>query len=114
MRFKLQVRAEKLAKAMLAPLICKFNISEVKLYTTNNTQADDDGFTSNIMNLIDGKNGYENMNEISSIDGKETISYFELQEEISNALEKVYLLLDDMVINVKDLRKEYLNSKMLN
>lgn len=107
--------AENLAKAVLAPLICKFNISEVQLLVNPDSKSDEDGFIGNIMNLIDGMNGYECLDEISSIDGAEEISYAELQEEISEKLERVYsLLTDDVTINVNELRKEYLNAKMLN
>lgn len=110
-----QQMAENLAKAVLAPLICKFNISEVQLLVSPENKADDDGFVGNIMNLIDGINGYDSTDEISSVDGTEEISYSELQEEISNTLEKVYsLLTDDVTIDVNELRKEYLNSKILN
>ena len=107
--------AENLAKAVLAPLICKFNISEVQLLVNPDSKSDEDGFIGNIMNLIDGMNGYECLDEISSVDGTEDISYAELQEEISEKLERVYsLLTDDVTINVNELRKEYLNAKMLN
>lgn len=107
--------AENLARAVLAPLVCKFNISEIQLLVSPESKSDDDGFVGNIMNLVDGINGYDNIDQVPSLDGKENMTYSDLQEEISNTLEKVYFLLtEDVTINVNELRKEYLNSKMLN
>jgi hypothetical protein len=108
-----QNMAESVAQALLAPIICKYNIESVHLEIEH--EGDDFSFCGNIMNYIDGVNGYDNYDEIQSIDGKETITYSELQEDISNALESVYSLLwEDAVIDVVRLRKEFFHASLDN
>ena len=106
-----QNMAESVAQALLAPIICKYDIESVHLSIDH--ISDDDSFCGNIMNYIDGINGYDNYDEIQSIDGKETTTYSELQEEISETLENVCSLLwEDAVIDVVKLRKEFFHSNL--
>lgn len=108
-----QNMAESVAQALLAPIICKYNIESVHLSIEH--ESDDSSFFGNIMNYIDGIDGYDNHDEIQSIDGKETTTYSELQEEISEALESVYSLLwEDAVIDVVKLRKEFFHANLDN
>ena len=108
-----QNMAESVAQALLAPIICKYNIKSIHLEVEH--EGDDFSFCGNIMNYIDGINGYENYDEIKSIDGKENTTYSELQEEISEALETVYSLLwEDAVIDVVKLRKEFFHARLDN
>ena len=67
-----QNMAESVAQALLAPIICKYNIESVHLSIEH--EGDDSSFCGNIMNYIDG---YDNYNEIQSIDGKKTTTYSE-------------------------------------